>query len=84
MSTVLAGLPNTKVFKMRDNIIFCMAQGTHNYQAFMQHPWMDTYVFPHLGYYKWCFSEHGGANILGVNISDFSSFGQIPRSGIAS
>jgi len=48
MSTVLAGLPNTKVFKMRDNIIFCMAQGTHNYQAFMQHPWMDTYHPLHL------------------------------------
>ena len=47
------------------------------------HPWMDAYVFPHLGYCNWCLSEHKGANMSGVNISDFSSFGQMPRSGIA-
>lgn len=65
---VLAGPPNIKVLQMRDNIIFSIAQGTHNYQEFMQHPWMDNYHPLHLPSqlstsYDWPLMEVGGGGI---------------------
>ena len=38
-------------------------------------------LFPCLGYCKWCYCEHGGADIFRVSV--YISFVYIPRNGIA-